>query len=390
MKINRIYLGTWLPRTRIHLREIYDFLKNCSGTDLNEGQLRNYHQQLNIEKIEYQNNPDFDSLEFTSGRITVAITEDGIIQLMVDKIEDMEADLKEFEEFNSKKLAPALAYIFSRGAPLPQTLINISEFYPKIIVGTDIKPEEAEKILNNHNSSLLATNEDGGTRIFWGKDIEIIDIVKSDLDFNTFLTNAILIDSSSDLLRRYLVAHRNIWADIDSIRESGDVRYGDFPIIRNKILESLKNVSFIRTRLQQMLGIISARKMILSPAVEQKLIKLGFEDFKVLESSNNYFNDLYKMTEDYAQGTLTLFETLVSENTQREVRLLQQITVLGAIVGFFGMNIAFPWEERWPNIFLSSFVVIGAIVLAMSIFYFAIKKFILNRRFNLIGTINRK
>jgi len=120
MKINRIYLGTWLPRTRIHLREIYDFLKNCSGTDLNEGQLRNYHQQLNIEKIEYQNNPDFDSLEFTSGRITVAITEDGIIQLMVDKIEDMEADLKEFEEFNSKKLAPALAYIFSRGAPLPQ------------------------------------------------------------------------------------------------------------------------------------------------------------------------------------------------------------------------------------------------------------------------------
>lgn len=199
-----------------------------------------------------------------------------------------------------------------------------------------------------------------------------------------------MIDSSSDLLRRYLVAHRNIWADIDSIRESGDVRYGDFPIIRNKILESLKNVSFIRTRLQQMLGIISARKMILSPAVEQKLIKLGFEDFKVLESSNNYFNDLYKMTEDYAQGTLTLFETLVSENTQREVRLLQQITVLGAIVGFFGMNIAFPWEERWPNIFLSSFVVIGAIVLAMSIFYFAIKKFILNRRFNLIGTINRK
>jgi membrane protein YdbS with pleckstrin-like domain len=80
----------------------------------------------------------------------------------------------------------------------------------------------------------------------------------------------------------------------------------------------------------------------------------------------------------------------VSENTQRELRLLQQVTIASMLVGFFGMNIAFPWEERWPNTFLSSFMVFGIIIIMMIVFCQIIKRVISNRRFRISSAKNDK
>ena len=96
------------------------------------------------------------------------------------------------------------------------------------------------------------------------------------------------------------------------------------------------------------------------------------------------------MTTDYANSTLTLFESLVEENTQREIRLLQQVAVAGMLVGFFGMNIAFPWEDRWPDTLMSSFAVVGVIIASMIIFYLVSKKIISNRKLNVLSQGNKK
>ena len=304
---------------------------------------------------------------------------------MLDNIDDLVSSVKKIGDFYINRFGPSLAYLFSRGAPLPQTLVDMKEIYPMIIFGEDISQNEAKKIFDLQNDQLLTQVSSDDLTIFYGKEVEVINTQKTDTNkmFDSFIINLVFTRSYSELLKRYLTAHRSVWTDISLIKESRELRYRDFPATRNKILNFLKTISFIQTRLQQMSEIISARNAFVSKTEKQKLSDLGLESFDVLKSSSLYFLNLWQMTGDYANSTLTLFESLVEENTQREIRMLQQVTIAGMIVGFFGMNIAFPWEERWPSIFISSFVVIGAIILAMIIFYQVFKKIIDNRRFNI-------
>ena len=175
--------------------------------------------------------------------------------------------------------------------------------------------------------------------------------------------------------------HRSVWTEISEIRENNNLRFSNFTVLRNKILEILKTISFIRARLQQMNDILSIRNSVSSEVLKQRLSTLGLDSFLSLEKSSHYVDNLWQMTADFGNSTMTLFEFLLEENTQREIRLLQQITVAGVLVGFFGMNIAFPWEDRWLHISSSSFIVLGIIILALYIFYLFVRKMIRNRRF---------
>lgn len=388
MNIDRIYLGTWLPRTSIHLKEIYHFFKSGSGIDLDQNKLKHLKKQLNIKNLVFNNNQDFDSVRFSSNKnITVTITEDGIILIMLSHISDINADIKKIESFYTNQLGPGLAYLFSRGAPLPQTLLNIKEVYPKILVGKSIAQKDAKAYLKSHGDEFLAEASLNKFVIFYGQESELVDIsnVATQQNGSEFLdilfTYTIFMRSFSDLLERYLKLHRSVWAEISSIRENNGLRYSDFTSIRNKILDILKTVSFIRARLRQMNNILSIRNAVVPEALKQKLSALGLNNFLALEKSSQYMDNLWQMTADYGNSTMTLFESLLEENAQREIRLLQQITITGVLVGFFGMNIAFPWEDRWLNIFPSSFIVVGVIVLTLGLFYLLIKQMIMNRRF---------
>lgn len=391
MNINRIYLGTWLPRTTMHLKEVYYFFKDGSGIDLDQSKLKHLRNQLNIKDLIFNNNPDFDNLKFSSENITVTITEDGIILVMLSQVSDINIEIKKIESFYTDQLGPALSYLFSRGAPLPQTLLNIKEAYPKILVGQYFVPKEIGEYLKGHDDALLTKISSDKLTLFYGEESEFIDISNAIIQQNydelldPLLICTIFLRSFSDLLKRYLQLHRSVWTEISLIRESKNLRYRDFTIVRNKILDILKTISFIRARLQQMNDILSLRNAFTPEILKQKLSTLGLDSFLTLEKSYQYMDSLWQMTADYGNSTMTLFESLLEENAQRELRLLQQITLAGMLVGFFGMNIAFPWEDRWLNTFPSSFIVVGIIILALGIFYLLIKRIILNRCFPVIN-----
>ena len=223
--------------------------------------------------------------------------------------------------------------------------------------------------------------------LFYGQTFELVDISntgeqqKNNEILDELITYTIFTRSFSDLLEHYLQLHRSVWTEISEIRENNNLRFSNFTVLRNKILEILKTISFIRARLQQMNDILSIRNSVSSEVLKQRLSTLGLDSFLSLEKSSHYVDNLWQMTADFGNSTMTLFEFLLEENTQREIRLLQQITVAGVLVGFFGMNIAFPWEDRWLHISSSSFIVLGIIILALYIFYLFVRKMIRNRRF---------
>lgn len=137
--------------------------------------------------------------------------------------------------------------------------------------------------------------------------------------------------------------------------------------------------------MEQMGHILEARNIIIQDPLRDTLSRLGFNRMETLRSTLDYSKSLWQMTKDYSESTLTLFESVVEENTQREIRLLQQVAVAGMMVGFFGMNIAFPWNDEWSSQFPNSFAVVGIIGASLFIFHWIIKLSILNRRFVVRG-----
>ena len=55
MKIENIYIGTWIPRASIHLKEIYKFLDSGESfvKDLDPKKIKALKENLLIDKIEF-------------------------------------------------------------------------------------------------------------------------------------------------------------------------------------------------------------------------------------------------------------------------------------------------------------------------------------------------
>ena len=184
-----------------------------------------------------------------------------------------------------------------------------------------------------------------------------------------------------DQLAGYLQAHRQMWEQITAIREAEQMLYKDFPRIREEILKNMKVLSFVKARLAQMKDIIQERKNTIDPHIQQELKKLGMLKFDHLEANQKYITHLWQMTIEYAKGSLSLLESLYQENTQKELNAIKFITFGALITGFFGMNIAFPWEDRWIDVKWSSFIVLLIILSLFISFFYILKIAIYNRNF---------
>src|SRR3990167_10651397 len=144
--------------------------------------------------------------------------------------------------------------------------------------------------------------------------------------------------------------------------------------------------------MNQMGSILHARDRITPPEVQTLLHTLGFSRYETLEATLEYTKDLWQMTADFVNDTMSLLESVQQENSQRELRILQLATVAGVIVGFFGMNIAFPWNEEWNELSRSSYVVVGLVIVGIGLFATFVRIMILNRRFviNRGGSFDKK
>jgi len=88
MEIKKIYIGGWFQRTLLHLREVYDFLRDAeSPLDFDKNKLDKLRKNLKIKNVKIEIS-DFDYVEFeTEDGIEIKIYEDGLITLNTDNQE---------------------------------------------------------------------------------------------------------------------------------------------------------------------------------------------------------------------------------------------------------------------------------------------------------------
>lgn len=386
MRIEEVYLGTWFQRTALHLQELHEFLRTGRGIQKGEEKkLLALWRQMAPEHVTLEEDTALHFVHAVCSGIELTMTEDGVLLLRA-RGKDLASMRKQLEAFYASLLGPAITQLFRRGAPLPKELTEVRETYPLLVVLHDSTFSERRHLLARTRDQMLAEIRAPGLDVLVGNVIQLYDVGERGPQgpaLTELLRNMVFFREFERQLSRYLNLHRILWEDIARVRNSKRIRFRDFPAVREQLLHHFETLSFVKARLQQMTDIMEARKASASTSGRRLLEQLGWDRFTQMQAAQTYVSHLWEMTIEYAQGTLTMLTTLYEENTQRELALLKYITLAAAVTGFFGMNIAFPWEERWADTLMYSLGVIAILIAAIIVFSLGLKLIIYNRRFTL-------
>ena len=290
-------VGGWFPRTRIHLEEFYRFVE---GDNLSFGEKtsKKCRESLKIKSIEYvRGNIDF--LRIISEEVVFIYTEDGLFYVRGKS-------KAKILEYYKNSVLPTLGFIYSKGAPIPKLLADLSEKKPIVRhINPNSKVERVgqQELPNFHLFEYVIFFE----------------------EYRNFLDIA-------------LQMHRSIWSEIEEIRKKKTVQFKDLPKVRDALLDIKRNITFIKSRLRQLDGFMSTRERLSTYEVNDDLKKLHEYNYQTMSNSKMYFKELFEMTEAHANSTLDLVQMLYKENEQNEIRTLQMIFIIGAVASIIALG----------------------------------------------------
>ena len=340
MEIKRVYVGGWFQRTRLHLGEIYDFLREAkSPLNLDSGELLKLRDQLSITKLEMT----VDRLEFVymeSGDIQVRIYEDGLIVLTTHHTHDLHADISLLTHYYEKRMSPAFSYIFSLGAPVPKELANIKTVYPYFVTTSHATKERVDELFEEFDQEQYL--EVGSKRfdIYRGDKLYIINQHGStDEEVARFIEEQIFVREFRGQLHRYLNLHRSIWEKIAEVSERGEMVGSQISVFKSRIDQYKKTIDFIGTRINQMDTYLHTRESIADSDERLKDFQevLGYKH-ETLGDTLEYINDLWELTRRYVDSAAAVFSDLAAKSTSNSVKNLTIVTSMGVggtLIGLF-------------------------------------------------------
>lgn len=341
MQIQKVYVGGWFQRTRLHLSEIYDFLKDAdSPLPLDKQKLSDLRRKLFIAQVEIK----IDYLEYihiaTESGIVVHIYEDGLIVLHTDHSQDLSNDIASLTSYYEEKLSPAFSYLFSLGAPVPKELANIKTVYPYFITMYGAAADDIANLFTEFEQENYYTVHQDDFSIYRGDKLYLINQngVTDDAT-ERFIEEQIFVREFRGQLHRYLNLHRTIWERIAEVSERGDMQGKDIPAFKNKIEEYSKTIDFIDTRISQMSTYLQTRAKIYSEDTRLRSFDgvLGYKH-ETLSNMLEYMKDIWVLTKRYVASALQVFSDLVAKSTSNSVKNLTVVTSMGVgatLIGLF-------------------------------------------------------
>ena len=334
--MTKITYGGWYQRTTLHLSEIYDLIAlGKSSLDLDKDKLKKLQADLNIETV----TREAGYLEFvrvkTKNGIEIRYYEDGLYILELSS-EDIKEGTKILEGYFSEKLSPAIAYIFSLGAPTPKILANIKSVHPTVVsISTDdpasfhINSQEFGSVYSTIQSKDIVVHKTPGF---------LFVISKSNIPSTSELVEMqIFFREFKDQLEKYLNIHRRIWEEISDIKERGMIKGNEVEVLRSRLDSYQKTVSLISNRINQMGSYIRTRSSISKGfELDEHLVKLFQFKFEVLTDTLDYIKEIWKMTNEYLSSGIQMVVEIKNQGTSRGVQSLQLITSIGVVAGILG------------------------------------------------------
>ena len=351
MKIEKIYLGSWFPKTGIHLDEFIDFLSRQKVIELlNENEAKKLHAKLKPYGIIEKTRDDTRYVQAQSGIYSFKYFDEGL--LMVEA--ETAGSSKEFDkmlDFYQHKLSPCLAYLFSVGAKGLEIVREPGLKKNFYLCADRATPKDMDKLFKklNYQVDSVETNEDfliyradGFTAIgFYAK------INHKQLEL--LMEYLIVLDEVKRHLAKILQAHRHIWEAAEKIWRSNRIRVKELPENTSLLTDYLTQVSNIEVRLQQMQINIDYRETKAKDYPE--LYENLRVDFINVKQNLDYIKNLFVMSHRQLDNASRHLSSIYKQNQQSSLYRLQilfltsvvaSLLMLGSLTGasivFFDQN----------------------------------------------------
>lgn len=346
MEIKRVHVGGWFQRTRLHLGEIYDFLRTAeSPLALDAQKLQQLRNDLGVVELDLT----VDVLEYvrlvTDTGITVRIYEDGLIVLATEHSHDLHVDIETLTSYYENKLSPAFSYIFSLGAPVPKELANIKTVYPYFVSVSEANEEDVGNLFESFEQEQYFTVHNDEFDIYRGDKLYIINQngVNNE-QVQRFVEEQVFLREFRGQMHRYLNLHRIIWEKIATVIERGEMKGSEIGGFKAKVDQYKKTIDFIGTRINQMGTYLHTRESIANKDSRLTVFEgvLGYKH-ETLDDTLSYMKDIWDLTQKYVDSAVKIFSDLQSDSTSSSVENLTVVTSMGVgatLIGLFATDSA--------------------------------------------------
>ncbi|MEA3248946.1 MAG: hypothetical protein U9Q03_01140 [Patescibacteria group bacterium] len=339
MEVITITTGSWFPRTKLHLKEYYSFLKDGRvHIDLDVEKLKELRKQMQPRNVQYVGGR-FDRVSAEFDNITTLFHEDGLLTLTVES-DDFQEDLKKIREFFEKLLTPSLSILYGLGAPVISYKVPDLMSRPVIILAKGVEDVAARKMCVELDDEVhyIARHPDR-TVYFADKHIIVGDESGGAGATKYIIDELILSREYEHRLKQYLELHRQLWGRIADIQQRSSIPSYELPVIRDRLLNYKRDMAIIRARINQMMAYLSERRNEIDDlGLTEDLRAVEAYRFDKLTSSTFYITRLWDMLEEYLDSTVQITGFFYQENLQREINIQQFIFLVGSVAAVMGLG----------------------------------------------------
>lgn len=380
MTIKSISIGGWFQRTTLHLTEVWDFLKyGTSRLDFPPAELEKARNLLSLLDITRESGP----LEYLDARTSVGINfrmyEDGLI-VLEKEFHSLNEDFSDIKDYYDNKLAKALSYIFSKGAPVPKELASIQTILPYIVIGVNASRKSVEQLFAKRDEEIYAEISSKKVQVYRGAGMIFINNLRDETLARHIIESQIFFREFKSQLARYLSIHRIVWEKIERIKEREKIQGNEIDGLRNELSDYQKTIHLIGARIDQMDTYLKTRQKLTDLKTMDEYLQPLFQfKFETLEDTHKYIKHLWKMTEEYLNSAIQLFSELQQKSTKNTISSLQLITTVGVVAGILG----YLGRDTLPK-FTSVGLVYFALLMGMTwVINAVVAKFFRNKRYHI-------
>ena len=363
MEIKNLYVGGWFQRTMLQLSEIYDFVRGeGSKLPLNAKKLDMLREQLDIADIEYNVSGQEYVKITTKENLVIKIFEDGLITLnkCASSVETLMEDINEVTNYYEKKLAAAINYLFSLGAPLPKELAHIENIYPYFVVCENTSRTHIKELLENTEKQKYFEFSCPDYSVVRGDKFYFINDKKSKTEVvERYIEEQIFIREFKEQLHKYLNIHRNIWEKIEYIKAKKSVKGADIVKTTTKLDGYAQTITLIEGRIDQMSTYIDTRASIAkSDSGLKTFLDMSGYGYDTLKNTLEYIKSLWSMTKNHLNSIQRVYSDLHGRVTSKSVKSLTVISTMNACASFIGLLLSKEPVFSWFGIFYFAFIIL--------------------------------
>lgn len=328
-----ISFGGWYQRTTLHLTEVYDlFARGFSKLPLSESKLKELQQCLNLKSVKREMGYLEFVHAFTNTGIEIKYYEDGLYIFSIESTDITSAHQK-LKDYYQNCFAPAIAYVFSLGAPTPKVLANIKTDNPVAVFTNDqnFNPDYINKEgLGPVYSQIISPNHS----VFKTPKYIFITAKGNFQKSHELIETQIFFREFKDQLERYLNIHRTVWEEIQNIKERPVVRGKSIAKLKEKLDIHQKTINLISSRLNQMKTYVKTRASIASSLrITDDLNSIFQYKFETLSNTHAYIKDIWAMTKEYLNNAIRVISDVQDQSTDKTIESLRLITTVGVLAG---------------------------------------------------------